>query len=255
MADDRVQREQDFHDNLFSNDSEDRSKTWKYYAIMERADNDFHDLIANHCQGKHLLEYGCGIGRDSLEWLKMGAILTGIDISNEGIKLAQEHIAQTTYDANFYVMNAEETDFEDNRFDIVIGTAIIHHLDLRKTYAELARILNSDGHAIFFEPLGHNPIINLYRRLTPTMRTEDEHPLTTQDIALAKDYFKEVNSKYYYLFALLAVPFRETFFFNPLLHFLTWIDNTIMSLLPFMKKYAWYMILDLHRPKQNKTLA
>ena len=32
--------------------------------------------------------------------------------------------------------------------------------------------------ALFIEPLGHNPVINLYRRRTPEQRTVDEHPLS-----------------------------------------------------------------------------
>lgn len=249
MSEGQIQREKDFHDNLFSHDGEDRSKAGKYYAIMESAEGHIRRLVEKNCHGKRLLEYGCGIGRDLIDWLEMGATVTGIDISKEGINLAQKRIQDTEFEASYYVMNAEATDFEDNSFDIVIGTAIIHHLDLKKAYAELARILDTDGHAVFLEPLGHNPLINLYRRLTPAMRTVDEHPLTQLDIKLAKEHFDEVNCTYYYLFALLAVPFRDMFFFNHLLRFLEWMDNAVMRLLPFMKRYAWYIVLDMHCPK------
>ena len=33
------------------------------------------------------------------------------------------------------------------------------------------------GLAVFMEPLGRNPLINRYRRLTLTLRTVDEYPL------------------------------------------------------------------------------
>ena len=33
-------------------------------------------------------------------------------------------------------MNVEKTEFNDNHFDVVVGTGIIHHLDLSKIYSE-----------------------------------------------------------------------------------------------------------------------
>ena len=41
--------------------------------------------------------------------------------------------------------------------------------------------LPSKGNLIFIEPLGTNPIINLYRKLTPKSRSKDEHPLINKD--------------------------------------------------------------------------
>lgn len=44
---------------------------------------------------------------------------------------------------------------------------------------------------MFFEPLGHNLLINLYRRLTPELRTEDEHPLVACDLERLVNYFHD----------------------------------------------------------------
>ena len=113
-------------------------------------------------------------------------------------------------------MNAENTKFDSNVFDIIVGMGIIHHLDLLNSYRELSRILINDGHAVFVEPLGHNPLINLYRIFTPKIRTEDEHPLKIKDIKLIEKYFHNVHIEYYSLFVLLAVPFRKLFIFEKL---------------------------------------
>ena len=43
---------------------------------------------------------------------------------------------------------------------------------------------------IFIEPLGTNPLINLYRKFTPTSRSDDEHPLTFEDIKYFKSYLE-----------------------------------------------------------------
>ncbi len=201
---------------------------------------------------KKLLELGCGTAINAEQWLKLGAILTGIDISSEGIKKAQQRVASCTYKQKpeFFVMNAEKTDFKDNTFDIVIGTGIIHHLDLKSAYKEIHRILKKDGHAIFLEPLAHNIFINIYRRLTPNMRTADEHPLKIKDIKLLRQYFHRIDVEYFTLFTLLAVPFRNTFFFNSLVEFLRLIDKTLFSLIPFLGRYAWMAIIHAQNPKK-----
>ena len=73
-------------------------------------------------------------------------------------------------------MPAERLSYSDSVFDLAVGFAIIHHLDLKPALAELHRVLKPGGVAFFAEPLGTNPAIQLYRRLTPQFRTEDERP-------------------------------------------------------------------------------
>ena len=77
----------------------------------------------------------------------------------------------------FRVMDAEQLEFADDSFNLVCGSGVLHHLDLNRAYAEVARVLEPTGIGVFEEPLGHNPAINAYRRRTPEMRTVDEHPL------------------------------------------------------------------------------
>ena len=45
---------------------------------------------------------------------------------------------------------------------------------------------------MFYEPLGTNPMIRLYRRLTPRLRSPDEHPLVDADVDLARRSFAVV---------------------------------------------------------------
>ncbi len=244
----RLEKEKAFHDVQYG-EVNVRKNAGKYYSVTYHLNDRYNELIAKHSDGKKLLEYGCGKGSGSKQWLEYGAILTGIDISPEGIKIAKEAISKTEYDADYFVMDAEETDFDDNTFDIVVGTGIIHHLDVLKSYQELSRILKEDGRIVFSEPLGHNPFINLYRNLTPKMRTEDEHPLMQKDLDLLKQYFNTIETEYFILFSLLAVPFRKTFFFNMLYKFLISFDKLVFHI-PFLRKYAWMVILHASNPKR-----
>lgn len=122
---------------------------------------------------------------------KKGACVTGIDISSRRVSEANSLIERENLKANATVikMNAENLEFPDESFDLVVGMAILHHLDLELVLPEISRVLKENGEAIFLEPLGGNPIINYYRKRTPDLRTPDEHPLVEKDFEIIYTYF------------------------------------------------------------------
>ncbi len=246
---DRIERERSFHDQRFGGNDDERKNAKKYYSINKHQEFRFVEIVSKLCKDKNLLEYGCGSGKESKQWQKFGAKVTGIDISSEGIKKAKERVANSEYHAEYFVMNAENTEFDAESFDVVVGKGIIHHLDLTKSYSELNRILKSDGHMIFIEPLGHNPFVNLYRMLTPKMRTKDEHPIKIKDIELFRKYFNNVEADYFSLLTLFAVPFRNMSIFNKLCSFLRSIDKIIFKI-SIIKRYAWTVIIHAYNPKK-----
>lgn len=145
MDTNRLEKEKAFHDDRYGGDDSARKNAGKYYSVNKHLNSRYIELTSKYSRGKKLLEYGCGTGSCSKQWLKSGAILTGIDISPEGIHVAKETIAESEYDVDYFVMDAENTDFHDNSFDIIVGTGIIHHLDILKSYQELSRILTEEG--------------------------------------------------------------------------------------------------------------
>ncbi len=250
MSSDRLQREKSFHDNRFGGDDSERATARKYYSINNHVKERYIEIVSKLCEGKDLLEYGCGKGSNSKQWLELGAKVTGIDISEEGIAVAKENMANNGLHAEYYVMNAEATEFNDNSFDLIVGTGILHHLDLTKSYQELSRICNENAHIVFIEPLGHNPFINLFRLLTPKMRTADEHPLKSKEIKLLNQYFHNVKCEYFVLFTLFAVPFRNMSFFNKVYSFFMNIDKVILSI-PFVRRYAWMVVIHASNPRKK----
>ncbi len=247
MSTERLENEQNFHDERFGGSDNARSNARKYYSINNHSANRYARIIAEHCKGKTLLEYGCGTGSGSEKWLNFGAILTGIDISPAGIKKAKERIAETKHKANYLVMNAEDMDFGNNSFDLVAGTGIIHHLDLNNCFKELQRVIKPHGHAVFIEPLGHNPFINLYRFLTPKMRTDDEHPLKMKDIKLLQKHFQNVDVEYFSLFTLFAVPFRKHKRFTSINDFFRSLDKAFFKI-PLFNRLAWTVVIHASHP-------
>ena len=251
MDDRRKQREKDYHKRLYADDPAVREPAAKYYSIAGETRRHFTDLVIRYGRGKRLLEYGCGDGSYAALYARNGAQVTGIDISEEGIGAARAAAAAAGLEVEYRVMDAERLQFEANSFDVVAGTSILHHLDLERCYVELARVLRSDGHAVFIEPLGHNPLHNLYRRMTPAMRTPDEHPFRMADLALAGEYFEQVGAAYFHLFTLLAVPLRKLPGFAPVLAALRRVDHAVLAAIPALRPYAWMAVLDLARPRDR----
>jgi len=212
-------------------------------------------LLKRISNGKKFLDYGCGKGEISIFLAKNDAEVTGIDISDVSIKIAKENaIAQGLKDEpTFLVMDGENLEFNDNTFDVIICSGVLHHLDINEAYPELARVLKPDGEIICNEPLAYNPIFQLYRKSTPHLRTEWEarHILNKKSISLAKQHFDGIEIRFYHLTTLLAVPFRNLSFFSSLLTIFEAIDSILFKL-PLIKWLAWQIVFVLSKPKNKQ---
>jgi hypothetical protein len=83
---------------------------------------------------------------------------------------------------------------------------MLHHLDLSFAFPELRRILAANGKILAFESLRYNPLIALYRRLTPEMRTEweKEHILGLADLRFARRFFDVGEVRYWHVLGILG---------------------------------------------------
>ena len=139
------------------------------------------------------------------------------------------------------VDNCESTSFANNKFDIVYGLGILHHLQFSKCINEILRILKPGGKLLFIEPLGTNPFINFYRLITPKSRSKDEHPLEFKDFEIIKSSFESVNIKYYGFLTLVFFPFyssTESKTFKVLVK----LDQLLFKIKIF-KYFAWSVLI------------
>jgi ubiquinone/menaquinone biosynthesis C-methylase UbiE len=238
----RYERERHFHDDRFT--TEVRGGLTRWYAVMAPSQADYERAVREVSPGDATLELGCGVQSTAFDLARAGARPTAIDISPVAVRVAQERAAQEgVVGATFRVMNAERLELADSSFDNVHGSGVLHHLDLSVTLPELRRVLKPGGRLVFIEPLGHNPAINLFRRLTPSMRTADEHPLLTADLALLRQHFPSARFRYYHLTALLAALLHGTALQAPLLRVLSRLDTALLRL-PFLQRFAWVVVID-----------
>ena len=105
------------------------------------------DFLKNRCSDKQVLDYGCGTGVHSMYMAKRGASVTGIDISDVAIKVAEVFAKRenVSHRCNFLVGNVEKMEFPDNSFDIILSSGMMAYLDLDKALSEVCRVLKKDG--------------------------------------------------------------------------------------------------------------
>jgi SAM-dependent methyltransferase len=239
----RLQREREFHDRRFAGES--REAAAPFYSVLQASNALFRRTARELARGKRVLEYGCGPGAVTPMLAREAAWVAAIDLSEVALRSAvRQTLEPQLENVSYCLMDAERLGFAAATFDVVCGRAILHHLDLERSFAELARVLGKGGSAVFHEPLGHNPVIRLYRRWTPNMRTPDEHPLVRRDFELARRFFGRVELRCFGLFSLCAVPFRRMPFFNGLVRALDAVDRAAFRL-PGLRWWAWTCVFVL----------
>lgn len=109
--------------------------------------------------GKKVLDVGCGTGRLVKKLLERNAIVTGIDVSEEMLKIARKKFKTS----EFIEEDAEKLSFKDDSFDIVTASFLIVHLkNLRKFFDEAYRVLKPGG--VFI-------VTNINQRKAPKLKT------------------------------------------------------------------------------------
>ncbi len=203
--------------------------------------------------GNRLLEMGSGPGKETLYFSQQGQRIVTFDLSYVQLASARKRVLEKNPDAVvFWVQaNAEELPFAPDSFDAVYGKAILHHLDLDIAANEVKRVLRPGGRATFAEPMAWHPLIWLGRRLTPQLRTRDEHPLRWSELEKFNAQFRSAEMDYFYILSPLALALR--FFLDSeklvvfLWHLLNGLDRRLLRHLRPLRSLAWYSLVFLRK--------
>ena len=99
-----------------------------------------------------ILDVGCGAGFFSVLLAKEGHRVTGVDLTPDMIENAKILAAEENADCEFIVMDAENVDFPDGTFDMVISRNLTWTLPhVRRAYRDWVRVLKKGGVLLNFD--------------------------------------------------------------------------------------------------------
>jgi SAM-dependent methyltransferase len=99
-------------------------------------------------RGKRVLEIGCGLGTDAVNFARAGAVYTGIELSAVSLALAEKRFALYGLTGEFHHCNAEALGAvcAPASFDLVYSFGVIHHTpDQRAVVEQARRVIRPDG--------------------------------------------------------------------------------------------------------------
>ena len=197
-------------------------------------------------RGLLVLDLGCGHGMASVVLARRGADVTACDLSLGYVREARARSDANGVPVRLLVCNGERLPFADGCFDRIWGNAILHHLDLRQSAGELARVLAPGGIGVFCEPWGGNRWLRWARQVLPypgKQRTADEAPLGSRDLDLLRAVFPRLSVRGHQLLSMLGRVFAQ----KRGMPGLAWCDEVLLRQLPGWQRYCRYVTVRVEK--------
>jgi 2-polyprenyl-3-methyl-5-hydroxy-6-metoxy-1,4-benzoquinol methylase len=211
--------------------------------------------------GKRLLDFGCGPGNYSVQFARMGFTVHGFDISPNNVRVSQELAAKhgVSERTSFVEGAAEDLEYPDNFFDVIVGIDILHHVDIAPSMHECLRVLRPGGVAIFKEPV-EVPIFDWLRNsavgtwLVPKTKsfdrhvTEDERKLVKSDLDLIRSITGNmVEHRFRLLTRVEAIGVRPRTSRGASL--VEMLDYAVLSAIPPVRRFGGNVVLVFRKPR------
>src|SRR5215213_710069 len=255
----RQRRELDFYEE-FSKLNEPSRVCFDWISAQQtRPWNSYRQLIDIARQNftsedQKLLDFGCGKGEFSILFSKIGYEVFGFDLSPNNIAIAERLACKYELSGrtHFQVSVAEKLDYPPDYFDVIVGTDILHHVEIRHALSECVRVLKKGGVAIFHEPV-RVPVFDSLREtrfgkwLVPKEVslihhvTEDERKLTRDDLELVDSLGLNSSVQHF----LLLSRFERFMRNSGAASFLEKVDYQTFKRFPFLGRLGGIVIIVL----------
>lgn len=188
-------------------------------------------------RGARVLEYGCGVGYLAAILAREGALVSAFDLSERSVAVTRHRLQANELSGEISVAAGEDLPYASDSFDIVIGTSVLHHLEVSRAAPELYRVLRPGGRGTFLEPMGMNPLLNFARdHLYYRQKTDRgaDHPLTYQDL----EAWGRGASRYTFREGQLVSMVERFFGWDTHFHRLHRVDAAVLARVRPLRRYA-----------------
>ena len=121
-------------------------------------------MLSSHLKpGMTVLELGCGTGSFTRELARSGADIVAIDVSPELLEIAKLNCSVPN--VRFQIQNAYSLSYSEAVFDSVVGSSVLHHLEIEEALRDVYRVLKPEGTICFTEPNMLNPQIAIQKNI------------------------------------------------------------------------------------------
>lgn len=266
---DVLHRERKFHDEWAHSIDPARVMVFESFAGSTSPEGAWISERLGELDGLRLLELGSGAGEGAVFFARRGATVTATDLSPQMLGVVEKVAALHGVSVSTVVASAEDLSaFPDESFDIVYAANLLHHVDIARCLDEVRRVLRPGGRAAFWDPVAHNPIINVYRRMAAALRTPDEHPIRREDLDLFHTRFDGLETRFFWLTSLVVFlkfflidrvhPSSERYWkrilteetdLRPWLAPLMALDRKLLRVLPFLRWWCWNVAIIVTRSR------
>jgi len=204
--------------------------------------------LLGDARGRIVLDFGCGSGENSLLLARRGARVIGVDISEPLVRLARRRLEVNGLagGARFVVGSAHDLPLGEGTVDIVLGIAVLHHLNLDAAAREVHRILKPGGRAIFKEPVRDSRLVRAIRRCIPYHAPDIspfERPLTTPEVDRFRGLFSSSAIRAFslpFVNAIGAIPRLK-----PYLRAAHRLDGAALARIPALAPFSTIRVFEL----------
>ena len=121
-------------------------------------------MLSNHIRsGMTVLELGCGTGYFTRELARCGADVVAVDVSPELLEMARANCSAPN--VRYEIQNACELSYRGDAFDSIVGSSVLHHLEIEEALRQIHRVLRPGGTMFFTEPNMLNPQIVIQKNV------------------------------------------------------------------------------------------
>jgi SAM-dependent methyltransferase len=206
-------------------------------------------------RGKRILDVGCGEGEDAVLLAKLGAIVTGFDVSPGAIKLAarRAEINGVADRVSFICAPLAEAKLPEASFDVIWFDNILHHVlgELDFVMRKILASAKPGARLLCIEPMNLFPALRRIRFLVPvhTEVTPGERPLERRDLDVIENLVDVRRRHFLFLgrltrFILKGYRYEDaTWSRRKLADTVSLVDRAVLSI-PGLEKLGGLAVLD-----------